>query len=648
MVLVCLALASVGVTSRPARAQDDLLGEPQRIAGVEFSGRRNVGAGELRSVIKTRGPSFWPWRDRPVVKADFLRSDTLAIRERYLHHGFIDAHVGVLVTSTRDSGQVVVTFLIHEGERSRVGAVDFVGVRSTSEHQIRRRLLTRPGQTFDPYALRLDTLKISELYQESGFRPHVAAGAYRGEGLDSLRWHVTFEVEEGPQFVVGEVIYDPTRTPRVSERLVRRELLLRRDDVFKRSRMLRSGERLYDTGLFSQVQISPLVDSTRSRMDFDLRLTERKRRWVDAGIGSGTAERFRATGEWGHRNLFGRGFQGALSTRIAFNGTGRFLLSRTELALLEPWLLRTRTRAVLTPFYERSDDRANSEWLVALDARGVKLDLIRELSRYSRVSVSQNNLWARQDLTILSDTISAGRKDTLERSVVPRFSTHSVALGALRDYRDNPINATRGSMQAITLELAGGPLQGTSSFRKTDVVSAWYKSFANNWVLATRVRAGVIKPTGNPPAFSPEQQVDEDVARVPLSDRFRTGGVNSIRGYGESKIPEEGGLALIQANVELRIPLLGPFGVEVFVDAGNAWARPSYIKRKDFTPRWSRTTLSPNDVRYVFGFGPRVNLPIGPLRLDVAWKLRPAPGEAPEVGLWRHPAKVQFAIGPSF
>ena len=106
---------------------------------------------------------------------------------------------------------------------------------------------------------------------------------------------------------------------------------------------------LYDTGLFSQVQISPIIDSTRSRMDFDLRLSERKSRWVDAGIGSGTTERFHATGEWGHRNLFGRGFQGALSSRVAFNGTGRFLLSHTELSLLEPWFLRTRTRAILTP-----------------------------------------------------------------------------------------------------------------------------------------------------------------------------------------------------------------------------------------------------------------------------------------------------------
>lgn len=642
---MCLALVATGIGIRPARAQEDLLGEPTTIADVRFEGRHRVGAGELRSVMKTRGSSLWPWRERPALRADFLRADTLAIRDRYLHYGYIDCHVAVRVTPTRDSTRVNVTFVLEEGERSVVGAVEFTGVFSYPEDELRRKLLLRPGQTFDPYALQLDTLKISELYQEHGFRPHVAAGARRGEGLDSLRWKVRYEVEEGPRFLVGDVFYRPAAAPRVDERLVRRELLLKRDDTYRRSRMLRSGERLYDTGLFSQVQISPIIDSTRSRMDFELRLSERKPRWVDAGIGSGTAERFRATGEWGHRNLFGRGFQGALSSRIAFNGTGRFILSRTELSLLEPWLLRTRTRAILTPYYERTADRANPEWLVEQDSRGFRVELVRGLSRLSRVTVSQNNLWAHQELTLFSDTIPPARKDSLERSVVSRFSTHSIALAALRDYRDNPLSATRGSMQAVSFELAGGPLKGTSSFRKVDVTSAWYTPFWNGWVLATRLRGGVIKPTGSGPSFSLENQVDEEVLRVPPNDRFKTGGVNSVRWFGESQIAPNGGLALLQGNAELRIPVAGPFGVEVFLDAGNVWDRPSYIKARDFAPRWNGITLSPNDVRYVFGFGPRINLPIGPLRLDVAWSLRPAPGQDPK---HLHQPRYQFAIGPSF
>src|SRR5262245_6841337 len=83
--LVCLALVATGIDIRPARAQEDLLGEPITVADLRFEGRHRVGAGELRSVMKTRGSSFWPWRERPALRADFLRADTLAIRDRYLH-----------------------------------------------------------------------------------------------------------------------------------------------------------------------------------------------------------------------------------------------------------------------------------------------------------------------------------------------------------------------------------------------------------------------------------------------------------------------------------------------------------------------------------------------------------------------------------
>lgn len=627
LVTACLVLvAAQGIAPSRARAQADLLGEIRTIAGVEFEGRHRVGGGELRSVLKTRGPSFWPWSERPTLRADFLRSDTLAIRVRYIHHGFLDTHVAVRITPQHDSSQVVVTFVIDEGPRSRVTSVEFSEVHVYREEELRRKLRIRPGRPFDPAELQLDTLKISELYQERGFRPHVVASARRGE-VDSLSVSVRFDISEGAQYRVGETLV--SGNDRVAERLVRRELLLNTGDVYKRSRMVRSGERLYDTDLFSQVQISPIVDSTHASINFDLRVRPRKPRWIDAGIGSGTAERFRATGEWGHRNILGRGFQGALATEIGFDQQGRFLLSHTQVSLLEPWLLRTRTRAILTPSYDRSTDRADTLVTVRQEARGVKIELGRDLNRLSAVTITQNNLWVREED---QPTVPGLPTTTL------RFRTHSLALSGVRDYRDNPFIATRGSIQAITVEWAGGVLKGSSSFSKVDFTSSWYLPLRGDWVLAARVRGGAIHPRGQP-ASTP---IDSLGSVVPLNDRFRSGGVNSVRGYGENKIAPSGGLAILQANVELRVPVLGPFGFEVYLDAGNVWVRSSYLKARDFTPRWSRQPLGDNDVRYVVGIGPRLNLPIGPLRVDVTWGFRPVTGD---VG--RRP-KVQFAIGPSF
>ena len=67
---------------------------------------------------------------------------------------------------------------------------------------------------------------------------------------------------------------------------------------------------------------------------------------------------------------------------------------------------------------------------------------------------------------------------------------------------------------------------------------------------------------------------------MPLEDRFRIGGVNSLRGYNENELPPYGGLAVIQGNVEARIPIVGPFGLEAFADFGNVWPRASHIKAR--------------------------------------------------------------------
>ena len=56
----------------------------------------------------------------------------------------------------------------------------------------------------------------------------------------------------------------------------------------------------------------------------------------------------------------------------------------------------------------------------------------------------------------------------------------------------------------------------------------------------------------------------------------------------------------------------------------------------------SHEAYDSGDVRYVFGFGPRLELPVGPLRLDFTWSLRPSEDGPALV------AKPQFAIGPSF
>ena len=160
---------------------------------------------------------------------------------------------------------------------------------------------------------------------------------------------------------------------------------------------------------------------------------------------------------------------------------------------------------------------------------------------------------------------------------------------------------------------------------------------------------GAMEPLGDvSPLYSPDLGVDAQVGRVPRESRFFIGGINSLRGYGENAITLNGGLALALANIELRIPVAGPFGVECFLDAGNVWDRPQYIRARDFVAPWQATHVRAGDVRYSYGIGGRLELPFGPLRVDLSRADRP---DFPFTTR-RHgpplPFTYQFAIGPSF
>src|SRR5205814_6578088 len=104
---------------------------------------------------------------------------------------------------------------------------------------IRRKLLTRRGEPFDPYVLQLDTLKISELYQERGYRPTIVASARRREGAESLKVDVDFDVHEGTRYRVGDVFVhmhgDTMPAHLVAENLARREILLKHGEFYRRS-----------------------------------------------------------------------------------------------------------------------------------------------------------------------------------------------------------------------------------------------------------------------------------------------------------------------------------------------------------------------------------------------------------------------------
>ncbi len=639
-----LALALWVAFPAGLRAQVDIPNELATVDRVRFEGRRKVPEKTLRAAIKTRSSRLLGG-DRPLLRADFLKVDTLAIRDVYRQNGFLDAHVDVGIASSRDPGSVEVTFLIAEGPRTKFGSITFTGVIGVPHDQLRRRLHSRTGRVFNPYFLKADATRIVAVYHDRGQFPEVAATTTREE----QQIHVNFEVNEGPVYHFGAVTVRATDSLGVSESFVRRELVMKEGEVYRSSRVEQSVERLYETNVFRQVQMVPHVDSVGTVVPFDLRLAPRPPRWLDAGIGSGTAERLQGAVQWGHRNLGSRGMQGVLEGRLALDADGHFQRARLSASVAEPWLFATRTRGLVTLYLEEQHDRTDPRVLFETETKGITFEARRQPGRFTRVALIQDNAFVIQDFTFRDPNLDPAIRDSLIADVIPSYRTHRLALAVVRDTRDDPIRMTRGSYQTLAGEVASGPAK-EAGFTKEQFISSWYSpQRGGRWILATRVRAGVIQPFGDRVQFSPQPELDSEVERVPQVDRFRLGGVNTVRGYDENQIAPLGGLLLLQANVELRFSVWGPFGIEAYIDAGNVWERPTDIQDAHVFPDPGDELYGENDVRWAAGIGPQLMLPFGPLRMDFSWWPQPdIVSDGEQLRRVHARGSWQFAIGPSF
>ena len=75
---------------------------------------------------------------------------------------------------------------------------------------------------------------------------------------------------------------------------------------------------------------------------------------------------------------------------------------------------------------------------------------------------------------------------------------------AVRDRRDDPIDPTKGSYNALNLGLATSALGSQTNFGRVLFDNSTYYSFKKNWVFARRTQIGIEKPYGTNNFINPK------------------------------------------------------------------------------------------------------------------------------------------------
>lgn len=638
--LLCLLSAP-----SPATAQEDLDVE-REVRKLEIHGNVAYKSGTLTKMLRTRGDSFWkPWQKNP-LRADFIRSDRQTLATHYRRHGYLDARVdSVVVLQVGTSSKSDVHFYLTEGPRAVIQAVEAEGLGPLPEPEFRKALRYQAGSPLDMPILEASRDSVVYAYADRGY---VLARVIDSLVVEDRRVRVYYRVEPGPKVALDEVIVEGTQRTKPS--YVSREMLIKEGDIIRRSKLILSQRRIYDSGLYSDVQMSlEPPDSATRRSDLIVSVREAKMGWVDAGIGYGTVDQIRLTGQWGHRNIFRSGMRFVATGRLGILvekdlAQTTFGDRRIDAALTHPWPFGVRVQTTLGGYAEEKPIIQETD-AYPLNAYGGSIVFASPFLRDVRSYISYE---LRHTITDSASVVSGGSS----------YTTNRIAFTSEWDTRLDIFNPHQGQDVVGKIEFVTGATPGSGGFTNLGLQGTRYIALGLGTVLAARVRGGFLEPWGPVPGPNPASNLPPELAEIPTDDRFRTGGASTVRGYLENEfgsrevsdttatggtvIQARGGQVLLLASAELRLPLFWVFSAAAFFDGGNVWERPEDIKPSKIFSFAGGAGY--NDMRYSGGVGLRIGTPIGPVRFDYGWKIR-SPRTPFEPDLSSRRGEFHFSLG---
>jgi len=588
----------------------------------------------------------------------------------YRVRGFRDVNVEPPVVDTLD-GRAHVSFTIDEGRAIVVGSIEVLGVEGLDQEGLLEDLPLEVGDRMSTYALDATRDILERRLQNRGYayaevliRSMLPADApYNSE--------VTFNVDPGPLSRYGEI--EAAGNENLSGSTVLRTAQIRRGGLFRRDQLLEAQTRLFGLDIVSSARVEPfgipvaewelrrqvLSADPDSVIPVTLRVQEGDQYRLRYGAGWSTSECFDVDARGTARNFMGGGrilqLRGRLANILAANyhdilcpasGSGAFAELNWLVALdfAQPWIFSTRNSFVASLFNERQ----SLPDVYVRRASGLDLALTRAIGPQTTLTLSYRPELSRLDAAdvLFCTGFLVCAPDDID---ILAGSNWLAPLGVnfTRLLANNPLNPTRGYNLVVDLEHAAFWTGSDFRYDRAVVEATWYASH-NSGVIAARVRGGWV---GAGP-FSQLLGAGAGVDVVHPQKRFYAGGANSVRGFAQSGLgprvltvdvarvldpaltfspctPDQvmdlscdasgledgqflprptGGARVIEANIELRFRLGPRVQGVTFLDAGQLWGPSASVHLRDLE-------LTP-------GTGLRFLSPIGPIRVDVAYRFR--------------------------
>ncbi|MFW5970836.1 MAG: outer membrane protein assembly factor BamA [Desulfovermiculus sp.] len=656
--------------------------ERPRLAGIEVKGNAAIDDDDILEAMSTTPDS--------VLNPKLLGQDLDTIRELYRKKGYYKAQIEYSREQTSD-GRDKLVLDIDEGDKQYITKIQINGAEKLDQGELKKQLalsergwlswITGSGVLREE-ALDRDVAALEAYYANRGFmdvrvgHPEVS---YEEDGI-----HITFQVQEGPRYTVGQVDLDGDLVTDQEQlrKVIELDDLARDNEPFSRSALREDIQNLtefYSNYGYAFAEASPELNKNREDRTIDVRYVLTKRQQVHV-------RRVTIAGNQKTRdNVIRR--QLLLNEGERFNGRS-LSQSKQRLTRLD-YFEDVEMQTIPTQDPELMDIEVQvQEKSTGSFSAGAGFSSVDKV--FFTGQIEERNLFGKGYDASFQGSFSSYTTRFMAQFWNPHLYDSPVGAGVdlfniRRDYDDYDLDSTGGKLKfAYTIgtytrlfwnyslqeyEVSDidddasdeiKDLRGKNLASKSEIAAV--RDTTNRRINPTRgtknnlsleYAGGLlggddayIKPEYEFSYFHPlfwkvifnwhwklgwlfENSSDD----VPDYERYYLGGINTVRGYDWRDISitddagdDVGGYKTLYSNVELVFPIkedMGILGV-VFFDAGNVWDK--------------NETIEPDFYKSI-GAGIRWNSPMGPLRLEYGYPLDDLKGNS---------GQFEFTVGQFF
>jgi outer membrane protein assembly factor BamA len=611
-------------------------GAAHKVENVDFQGNHFLDDKQLMKLSRVKKGTLF---SRGKYSDELVTKTANAITAAYKNAGYPKVSIQPKVEDFEP--EVDVTFVIDEGPRQYVRSLKVVNPQGepVQPETLTKALNLAAGKPYSLALLQQDRDQILAFLLDRGYLNAKFSSAATPDAGDPNRFDVTYTLDAGPQARTSEVVLlgDRKTKAELIQKVIKPYVVEGRP--IGEGKLLNAESDLYGLGIFDWASVRPLRPIvTQTEEEVLVKVHEAKQNSVIFGggieviprsgnipVGSvaipgippiGLGSKFttsqksffgpRGSLEFERHNVRGRAETASIAVvasrldqRVSFTFTDPHFRGSSWSSLLSVSVERSTENSI----YTDESGQASFQVQRALDPKKTKNIILRySFQRTNLSNITIPDLVLPQDQRVRLSTISAEY---------------------VRDTRDKPLDAHRGIYQTFDFGVTPKAFGSSADFLRILGQTAYYRQVKPWLVFANNVRLGFAIPFAG--------------SEVPLSERFFSGGADSLRGFPINGAGPQrpvqvcsnpndpttctlisvpvGGDMLLVLNSEARfpIPLKSGLGGVIFYDGGNVYDKINFNRLVD------------NYTNSV-GIGFRYNTPVGPVRFDIGYRITSVPG----------------------